>query len=110
MDHKLRPQLIDEAMKLPRIGDMLERMCRKMKASQTNGHESMERPPMDDHDKKTDYETYLHDTFADLVEAGADPDMLRNLMDTTVLHALHAGKVASIQHTTILCRVEGGAK
>lgn len=110
MTRKLNPQLTDEAMHLPSTGDMLERVVRKRFPSQINGHESTERPVMDDHDKQTDYETYIQDTFSDLVEAGADPEMLRNLMDSAVFHAMHVGRVASIQNTTAVRRVAGGGR
>jgi len=104
---KHNPQLIDEAMAHFTIGDMLERNLEKNPPSQVNGHESRERPPMDDHDKQQDYENFLQDVFSDLVSAGADPEMLQNLMDTAVLHAMHAGRRASVQNTGIMFKVMG---
>jgi hypothetical protein len=78
------------------------------KASQLNGHESVERPPINDQDKQEDYAMFLYDLFTDLREDGADPEMLQNLMDAAVLYAMHAGRRESIQHTASLFRAEGG--
>ena len=105
---KPNPQLIDEAMAHFTIGDVLERIIEKNPPSQVNGHESRERPPMDDHDIITTYERSIEDTFYDLKEAGADPHALVRLMDDVTLYAITAGRLQAMQFNSAISKDNGG--